>query len=144
MENIFFSKLLDGTHKGMLYHRETFLTNLNDINHIIAEYYDEPEKALYLIDLFYTIIEYVNIITIHSIIADHISIISESIPKYEEYNVEELTLIILSKSLANTSFNRVLLSIIKKIKSTNQEPEIIFPQILRKCPEQFLIILSSI
>jgi hypothetical protein len=134
MENIFFSKLLDETHKGMFYHRETFLTNLNDINHIIAEYYDEPEKALYLIDLFYTIIEYGNIITIHSTIADHISIISESIPKYEEYNVEELTLIILSKSLVNPSFNRVLLSIIKKIKSTNQEPEIIFPHMLRKCP----------
>ena len=132
MENIFFSKLLDETHKGMFYHRETFLINLNDINHIIAEYYDEPEKALYLIDLFYTIIEYGNIITIHSIIADHISIISESILNYEEYNVEELTLIILFKSLESQSFNMILLSIIKKIKST--EPEIIFPHTKKKCP----------
>ena len=132
MENIFFSKILDGTHKGGFYHRETFSILLNNVNHIIAEYYDEPEKALYLIELFYTIIEYGNIITIHSIIADHISIISESILNYEEYNVEELTLIILFKSLENPSFNRVLLSIIKKIKS--KEPEIIFPQMKTRCP----------
>ena len=132
MENIFFSKILDGTHKGWFYHRETFLKNLNNINHIVAEYYDEPEKALYLIELFYTILEYGNIITVHSIIADHISIISESILNYEEYNVEELTLIILFKSLESQSFNMILLSIIKKIKSN--EPEIIFPQMLRKCP----------
>jgi hypothetical protein len=118
MENIFFSKLLDGTHKGSLYHRETFSILLNNVNHIIAEYYDEPEKALYLIELFYTIIEYGNIITIHSIIADHISIISESIPKYEEYNVEELTLILLFKSLESSSFNRVLLSI-NEVSSTD-------------------------
>jgi hypothetical protein len=99
MENMFFSKILDeSTYKGELYHRETFSILLNNVNHIIAEYYDEPEKALYLIELFYTIIEYGNIIVIDSIIAKHISIISESVQNYEEYNVEELTLIILFNS----------------------------------------------
>ncbi len=133
MENMFFSKILDETtYKGELYHRETFAILLNNVNHIIAEYYDEPEKALYLIELFYTIIEYGNIIVIDSIIAKHISIISESIPNCEEYNVEELMLIILFNSLIDPVFNKILLCIIKEIKSN--EPEIIFPQMKTRCP----------
>jgi hypothetical protein len=133
MENMFFSKILDeSTYKGELYHRETFSILLNNVNHIIAEYYDEPEKALYLIELFYTIIEYGNIIVIDSIIAKHISIISESVQNYEEYNVEELTLIILFNSLRDPDFNKILLCIIKRIKSN--EPEIIFPQMKTRCP----------
>ena len=132
MENIFFSKILDETYKGVFYNRETFAILLNNINHIIAEYYDEPEKVLYLIELFYTIIEYGNIIVIDSIIAKYISIISESVQNYEEYNVEELTLIILFNSLGDPAFNKILLCIIKKIKSN--EPEIIFPQMKTRCP----------
>ena len=132
MENIFFSKILDETHKGVFYHRETFAILLNNVNDIIAEYYDEPEKVLYLIELFYTIIEYGNIIVIDSIISNHIFFISESVQNYEEYNVEELTLIILFNSLRDPDFNKILLCIIKKIKSN--EPEIIFPQTKTRCP----------
>ena len=131
-KNMFFSKILDETYKGVFYNREIFAILLNNINHIIAEYYDEPEKALYLIELFYTIIEYGNIIVIDSIIAEHISIISESVLNYEEYNVEELTLIILFNSLRDPDFNKILLCIIKEIKSN--DPEILFPQMKTRCP----------